>query len=288
MAEAAAAMPAGLMRNPGEFSDGGNTSGATASVLDAVPGGPAGSGSAGPATTGPLKEEDLVWTDPDNPDAEIPELDSILKQPSRGPWEQSETMARQRAAREGKCLLIWFTDTMRSPSCKVLSAELFSTSDFEQWAAPKLVRLRVDSYVPQSGLDMDQRSRRLDYVEAMRKRHKVMGNPTVVVCAPQGDVIARYRGYSRGQSDFYWGRIKSAEIVGSEAYRKWRADLEKRGYREWSDRRGRKLFARLTGYRDGELWLVEPDGTQSKTQERKLSEADRLWIGQQKQARGIH
>lgn len=276
-AAAAEAMPPGLVR--GEDSGGG----ATVSVLDSVQG--AGGAPGLPASAGATREEDIVWTDPDDPDAEIPELDTVLKNPARGPWEQSETVARKLAARDGKCLLIWFTDSRRSPNCKTLSAELFSTPDFDKWAAENLVRLRIDSNVAER--DMDKRARILDYVKSVHKRLRVLGHPTVVMCAPQGDVIARYRGYSPGQSDFYWGRIKTAVILGNGSYGKWRADLEKRGYREWSDRRGRKVFAQLTAYQDGELWLVEPDGTRSKTHEHKLSDADRLWIAQQKQARGI-
>jgi hypothetical protein len=48
------------------------------------------------------------------------------------------------------------------------------------------------------------------------------------------------------------------------------------------------VLAKLTGYRNGELWLLEPDGTRSKTHEGKLCEADQQWLAQQKQARGVH
>ena len=93
-------------------------------------------------------EEDIVFTDPDNPDANLPELSTLLTAPKRrGPWEESETIAKQRAAREGKPLLIWFTDSARSPMCKALSQELFSTPEFESWASEKLIRLRVDANV---------------------------------------------------------------------------------------------------------------------------------------------
>ncbi len=53
-----------------------------------------------------------MFTDPDNPDENLPELATLLAAaPKRsGPWMESETLAKQRAAREGKPLLIWFTD----------------------------------------------------------------------------------------------------------------------------------------------------------------------------------
>ncbi len=236
-------------------------------------------------------EEEIVWTDPDDPDAVIPELDSLLKAPARGPWEQSETVARRMAAREGKCVLIWFTDSLRSPSCKSLDRELFSTPDFEDWAEEKLVRLRIDANVAAAvrGKRFDDRmekgdfkSRAADYVKKLKKRYRVLGQPTLVVLSPQGEVISRYRGYRRGNSDFLWGQIKSALISGEKSYASWRKRLEKQGYREWKDRRGRKVFAKLLAYRDGELLLIEPDGQRSRTREKRLSDADRLWIAQKK------
>ena len=107
-----------------------------------VPGGTAPKPAAVPNLT---PEEDIVFTDPDNPEAKLPELSTLLSAPKRGPWEESETIAKQRAAREGKPLLIWFTDSARSPMCKALAQELFATPDFEKWASEKLIRLRVDA-----------------------------------------------------------------------------------------------------------------------------------------------
>ena len=91
-----------------------------------------------PTSAGTLQltpEEDIVFTDPDNPDSNLPELSTLLSAAPkrRGPWEQSETIAKRRAAREGKPLLIWFTDSARSPMCKALNEELLSTPHFEKW-----------------------------------------------------------------------------------------------------------------------------------------------------------
>ena len=88
--------------------------------------------------------EDIVFTNPNDPDAQLPELADLLAAPKSKIWEESETLARRRAAREGKPLLIWFTSSLNSPMCKALNEELFTTTDFEKWASAKLVRLRVD------------------------------------------------------------------------------------------------------------------------------------------------
>lgn len=252
-------------------------------------------GNVSPSAVNPLltPEDQLVFTDPDNPDAGLPELSNILKTPEKGPWEESETIARQRASREGKPLLMWFTDSNTSPMCKALNAELFNTPQFEDWAKDKLVRLKVDANSSRKFDDMtlgeqeDMNIRRKAYVADMKKRYKVLGHPTLLVLSPGGEVIGRYRGYKRGQAEFTWGQIKQGQIVANNSYQSWRKDLEKKGYREWQDTKGRKVFAKLQKYHEGELVFLEPDGTRSKTKESRLSDADRAWIAQQKELRGI-
>lgn len=246
------------------------------------------SGGLGPAIT---PDEDLVFTDPDNPDAGIPELSSVLTAPKKGPWEETETVARRRSYREGKPLLIFFTDSMANPMCKAIDQELFSRHDFGGWASEKIIRYRVDvNEKSESDSLSEQEDRRIRAKNAstdLKKRYKVVGQPTLVMLNPSGEVIGRFRGYKRGQSDFTWGQIKHAEVVSSNSDREWRKGLENKGYREWQDTKGRKVFARLISYSKGELVLVEPDGFQSKTHENRLSDTDKAWIKQQKEIRGI-
>lgn len=237
-------------------------------------------------------EKDIVYTDPDAPDADIPELATLLAAPKRGPWEVSETIAKQRSAREGKPLLIWFTDTQGSPMCKAVSDELFSTHEFGGWASEKLVRLKIDATPDKERLDgskdldtkEDLRVRMLSYSAEMKKRYKVMGFPSLVMLNPSGEVVLKHRGYKRGEAEFVWGKLKHGEAVSSEAYKAWHKSLEQKGYRDWQDRRGRKVFARLTSYSSGTVTFIEPDGTRSKTAESKLSDQDRAWLEEQKKS----
>lgn len=238
-------------------------------------------------------QEDIVYTDPDNPDAELPELAAVLSNAKRGPWEQSETIAKRISMREGKPLLIWFTDSASSPMCKAVSQELFSTNDFGNWAAEKLVRLRVDQEIKIDDPDLDLGSsedRRValkNYNAALKKRYKVLGYPSLVMLSPSGEVVGRYRGYKRGEADFLWGQLKHAEAVSSESYKGWRKGMEAKGYREWQDRKGRRVFAKLTSYSKGTLTFIEPDGSRSRTTEENLSDEDRDWIAEQKKIRNM-
>ncbi|RYD32021.1 MAG: thioredoxin family protein, partial [Verrucomicrobiaceae bacterium] len=242
-----------------------------------------------------ISDDDLVFTDPDAPDATIPELSTLLAAPKRGPWESSETIARQRSGREGKPLLIWFTDSQRSPMCKALSEELFSTHEFGDWAGDKIVRLKIDAkpddelLAKTATIDEKEalRLNMLGYSAKLKKRYKVMGYPSLIMINTSGEVVGRYRGYKRGDAQFLWGQLKHAEAVAAESYKGWRKGLEQKGYREWQDRKGRKIFAKLTSYSDGTLTFIEPDGTRSKTNESKLSSQDLAWIDEQKKIRNI-
>lgn len=247
------------------------------------------------STAGLTPESEIVFTNPDDPDAEIPELSKLLAEASkrRGPWEVSETIAKRRALREGKPLLIWFTDSLQSPMCKVLSQELFSTPDFEKWAGEKLIRLRVDANVKIDdetlGLDQKEslRIKMQNHVVKLKKQYSVLGHPSVLMLGSDGETIGRYRGYKRGEADYLWGQIKHAEAAAAETRRQWRADLESKGYREWKDRSGRSVFAKLTRYTNGSLTLIEPDGTRSRTREDRLSDSDRTWLAEQRKLRGM-
>jgi thioredoxin-related protein len=250
-------------------------------------------GNAQPLPLNVTPQNDIVFTDPDNPDAGIPELQNLMAAPKKGPWEESETIARQTAAREGKPILIWFTDSARSPMCKVLSAELFSTPKFESWAADNVVRLRVDTNVSADDpdLSLDEKiTRETDmksYVARLKKRYRILGHPSVLMLNPSGEVIQRLRGYKRGDADYFFGLIKQNTIAAQVSSEKWRKDLEAKGYRDWRGESGRKVFAKLLSYSKGTLILIEPGGERFRTQENNLSKDDRKWLEDQKALRGI-
>lgn len=248
-------------------------------------------GNALPAPANLTPTEDIAWTGFDGEG--IPELANLMAAPKKGSWEESETLARQTAARQGKPILVWFTDSARSPICKVLSTELFSDAAFGKWAEDKLVRLRVDANaeVNDPNLSLDQEKTReaeiKDYVKRMKKRYRILGHPSVIMLNPSGEVIARYRGYKRGDKDYYWGLIRQGVASSEAAYRDWRKGLEAKGYREWRGECGRKVFAKLLSYSKGTLILIEPGGERFRTMQESLSQDDRKWIEDQKALRGF-
>jgi thioredoxin-related protein len=232
--------------------------------------------------------ENIIWTDPDAIDKNIPELQKLLAGPKRDVWMKSETEAKRAAIREGKCVLIWFTDSARSPICKTLSAELFGQADFGDWARENTVRLIVDqSALMARGEKYDNEVSAQQYVEEMKKKYKALGAPTVVMLSPKGEMLAKFRGYKKGQAEFFWGQLKQSANVGKEEYQVWMSKLEKQGYRRWESKQGLPVVARLVSYHKGELLMVEPDGNRFRTKESSLSRADQDWIAAEKKKRGI-
>lgn len=232
-----------------------------------------------------LDANEIVFTDPDaeDPEAAMAELKELLSEiPEEGPWKRSHTNALREARRVEKPVLMWFTDSQNSPPSRALAQELFNKQEFEDWAGETFVRLQVDRQV--TGENTESKA---DYVEYLKKHYKVRGQPTLLVLTPDGKVIGRYNGYKRGEAEYKWGQLRQGARLALEAHEEWRAKMEKKGYRMWSDPRGRTLFAKLAAYRDGELILVEPDGRRARTKESNLSPDDQQWIAEQKRARGI-
>ena len=232
--------------------------------------------------------DNIVWTDPDKIDQNIPELQKLLDGPKREVWMKSENDAKRAAIREGKCVMIWFTDSARSPLCKALSEELFGRVEFGDWAREHTIRLMVDqSALMARGEKYDNEVSAQEYVEQMKKKYKALGSPVVVILSPRGEVLGKYRGYTKGQSEFVWGQLKYAVNVGENDYQTWMKKLEKQGHRRWHDKQGRTLVARLVSYHDGEMIMVEPDGNRFRTKELNWSKEDQEWIAAEKNKRGI-
>ena len=238
--------------------------------------------------------DDLVFTGDAQSAEDVEELTKVLAAAKSDPaWENSEAVARVRSVREGKPLLIWFTNSARSPLCKVLERELFTNPEFESWAGEHLVRLKVDAVFVSRGTTMsfDEADEKAYAVkvqaEALKKRYRVMGFPALVVLKPGGEVLGHIRGYQSGEATLVWGRLKHMASVASQGYRQWRANLEAKGYREWKNPAGRSIFAKLASYKEGDILLIDPDGARFRTHESKLSKEDQAWIEEQKTLRGI-
>jgi len=235
-----------------------------------------------PSAMGITPEADIHWA-PEDPDVPMGGgIEQLWKQPENKSWYVSHTEALRYARESGKPVLIWFTDSARSPLCKALNTELFSNSGFDGWASKNIIRLRVDNVIRGVRKEEHEWTEKRNYIDALKKRYKVLGHPSVYVLTPSGAVQDRFRGYKKGTPDYFWGRIKSAVSKAENDYGKWREKYEKRGYRLWTNRKGRKTFAKLYRFHSGSVTLVDPDGNRGTTTIKKLSDADQTWIMEQK------
>ena len=235
-----------------------------------------------------MNPEGIVYTDPDaeNPDDISQELADLLAEPTdEGPWGRSITRVLREARRRDKPVLMWFTDSGNPMASRAITEDLFSRRDFEEWASETFVRLQVDEEV--GSKPDDSASRKADFIAGLKKHYKVFGYPTLIVLAPSGEVIGRYRGYKRGQWEYKWGQLRQAAFLAEKSHAEWKRKMEAKGYRTWTGAMGRTIFAKLLAYRDGILVLVEPDGTRARTREGQLSGTDRDWIDAEKRKRGL-
>lgn len=235
-----------------------------------------------------MNPDEIIYTDPDaeNPEDIVPELRRLLEtRKTEGPWSRSIRQVSREARKTDRPVLIWFNDSANPMASRAISEDLFGRQDFEEWAQQTFVRLQVDAQVG-SKLD-DAGARKADFVENLKKRYKVFGYPTLLVLTPSGEVIGRYRGYKRGQWEYKWGQLRQGAFLAEKSHAAWKQKMEKKGYRTWTDPLGRTFFAKLIAYRDGELVLIEPDGTRARTKEHRLSVEDQDWIAAEKRRRGI-
>ncbi len=224
-------------------------------------------------------EEDIVWA-PEDESIPIPGFENVApSQKKKDDWEVSYSQALKAARSRGKPVLMWFTNSARSQNCKALGNELFGKTEFLEWAKQNVVLLRLDTAI---GKDEAGRTAKLAYIEKLRKRYKVLGNPVILMMSPSGKVLDKIVGYSSGRSRSTKEKIDAAHHFAMLDYGKWRQRLERKGYRMWIDVQDRQVFAKLVRYHEGNLWLIEADGTKGKTHESKLSEADQQWIETEK------
>jgi thioredoxin-related protein len=250
-----------------------------------------GEGTLAPEVAVALQEHDkkeLLWTNADDMFKKDELLEKILAAPKRQIWEKTEEQALRTARREGKCVMIWFTDQASNTQSKKLNEELFRKQDFGNWAKENILRLMVDqSALASKGEKRDGEVVLENQVIAMKKKYKILGAPNIVILSPTGQMLTKLRGYKSGTAVTLWGQIKYNVGVGNTQYAAWLKSLEKRDFRVWQDRQERKVVAKLLHYHKGELVMIEPDGTRFRTDEKKLCSEDQSWIAQEKQKRGV-
>ena len=107
-------------------------------------------------------------------------------------WQSDFEVAKQLAASQNKLILIYFTGSDWSQSCKILNQDFFYTEDFQELAQKYLILLRINS-PRRTGLISDfQENKNLE----LKKRYNQKVYPTVVVTNAKGNQLGMLESYN--------------------------------------------------------------------------------------------
>ncbi len=191
-------------------------------------------------------QEELVWTDPDNPDAEIPGLTAIFENKKLGHgWQNDLGRAIYLARKQELPLIVWFHDSLISPKSTQLGNEYLETSDFLDWARDKAVLARLDSGASLDDNRTSSAKYRLTDIDALKNRYGLSARPAFAVITPNGKIVARIDGFDGFVSGFAQ-EIKADVRLAQKKYEEYKAELVDAGFRNWKSARGNSVvFAKL-------------------------------------------
>ena len=118
-------------------------------------------------------------------------------------WEENLETALQKAKAENKAVLVNFTGSDWCQWCIKLSDEVFSKSEFEDYAEDNLILVRLD--FPRS---IEQSAETKLYNNQLAQRYGVQGFPTVLLFNSQGQMVLQ-TGYLPGGPVTYVEHLKN-------------------------------------------------------------------------------
>lgn len=221
--------------------------------------------------------EELIWTDPDNPDAEIPGMAEAFENRRHGTgWQQNFTQAVRLSRRQELPLVIWFHDSVLSPRSKELGDDYLNTKEFDTWSQNRVVRLRMDAGAPINESTTDSAPYSIQKINSLKRTYGVKEKPSVVVISPNGKVTARLEGYD-GILPNFLKELSEGVTLAERVYKHYKDGLRSRGYRDWrSGRNGKTLFAKVLRVDDQKqlVYLKEDGGRVSRTRMSNLCQED--------------
>lgn len=233
-------------------------------------------------------EGELIWTDPDNPDADIPGLTAAFENRRQGNgWLNNLGRGLKLSRREGRPLLVWFHNSVTSPKSKTLGSELLETAKFDYWCKDRIVRVKLDAGAAMDETAAGSARYSMSSINNLARRYNLKRYPALVVVDPCGKITARVDGYD-GFITEVEAEIKLGVETAEQNYRAYRAKLSQRGYREWRSRKGETSFAKLQRYDEEKqvVYLRSPGGKVSRTRLDKFCKDDIDYLDAH--ARGEH
>ena len=107
-------------------------------------------------------------------------------------WQTDFEEAKQLANSQNKLILIYFTGSDWSQSCKKLNNDFFYTEDFQNLAQKHLILVRINSPRRDGLISGFQESKNLD----LKKRYNQKVFPTVVITDAEGKQLGMLESYN--------------------------------------------------------------------------------------------
>ena len=123
---------------------------------------------------------------------------------SEGAWITDLPKALEQAKADKKVVLLDFTGSDWCGWCKRLDKEVFSTTEFKQYATKNLVLVEVD-FPNQKKLSPELKKAN----DKLKNKYKVDGFPTLVALNGEGREIGRQEGYLEGGSKAFIAKLES-------------------------------------------------------------------------------
>lgn len=180
-------------------------------------------------------------------------------------WNRSASESIAQSKRTGLPLLILFTHQSSQPGV-ALEAIMAGAPELGSPDAPYFVPLRVDY--------ADQDTAHSNYYQSLKTRYKPNGYPVLVATLPDGTEVARQTGYNPEWKGRTMQWIHYAKEQAQKRTDSRRKDMEKYGYRNWSDKQGTPVWARLEKVDANQAIFVSEWGEPFRTFISRLSDAD--------------
>lgn len=119
-------------------------------------------------------------------------------------WEDNLEQALEKAASEGKVVLVNFTGSDWCGWCIKLKDEVFKKKEFIEYAKSDLILVELD--FPRA---VRQTEETKQYNAALMKEYEVRGFPTIILLSGDGEILLR-TGYQPGGSAAYVKHLRDA------------------------------------------------------------------------------
>ena len=188
-------------------------------------------------------EDGLADWEEENP------AESVLRDEPGG-WTRSGTLAIRRAREKDLPLVFWLSNTAASPLDTLLGTEVLFTPEMAKRLHHTAIGLHVDY--------ANETVRRSAYYKSIQRRYRPKGYPTLLILLPDGTEILRRSGYIKGTAKGWFQRFDDDLERAQAAWEKRKNDLKSAGFQTWTDRQGRKFFAKAIRRDTQDATLIDP------------------------------